>query len=66
MLTCPAALGSRVQMLEDATEHVPEVLQRVKPEYLKRAYKLQAWDGTEDFLAQVCCCHSVVCVLEPV
>ena len=31
----PAAQGVvRVENLEDATEHVPMVLQRVKPEYL--------------------------------
>lgn len=38
---------------EDATEHVGEVLERVKPEYLRRAYKLQSWSDAEDFLAQV-------------
>ena len=38
---------------EDATEHVDEVLERVKPEYLRRAYKLKAWANAEDFLAQV-------------
>lgn len=38
---------------EDATEHVGEVLERVKPEYLRRAYKLQSWEDAEDFLAQV-------------
>eukprot|EP00887_Chlorella_sp_A99_P002078 scaffold21.g2078.t1 len=43
----------RVERMEDATEHVGEVLARVKPEYLRRAYKLAAWDGPEDFLAQV-------------
>ena len=49
---------------EDATEHVGEVLERVKPEYLRRAYKLQAWEDAEDFLAQVArntgeCCWAV-------
>ena len=29
-----------------------EVLSRVKPEYLRRAYKLAAWADAEDFLAQ--------------
>lgn len=38
---------------EDATEHVDQVLVRVKPEYLRRAYKLSEWSDTEDFLAQV-------------
>lgn len=29
------------------------MLERVKPEYLRRAYKLTAWTDPEDFLAQV-------------
>ncbi|PNH08829.1 Nucleolar GTP-binding protein 2 [Tetrabaena socialis] len=43
----------RVENLEDATHHVDPVLQRVKPEYLKRAYKIKEWTDTEDFLAQL-------------
>ena len=43
----------RVESLEDATEHVAEVLQRVKPQYLRRAYKLSSWENAEDFLEQV-------------
>ncbi|GAB4818770.1 hypothetical protein N2152v2_005816 [Parachlorella kessleri] len=38
---------------EDATEHVPMVLSRVKPEYLRRAYKIASWADHEDFLAQL-------------
>ncbi|GLI67162.1 hypothetical protein VaNZ11_011375 [Volvox africanus] len=43
----------RVENLEDATHHVDPVLTRVKPEYLKRAYKIKEWADTEDFLAQL-------------
>lgn len=43
----------RVESLEDATEHIAEVIDRVKPEYLRRAYKLAGWTGAEDFLEQV-------------
>ncbi|GIM05189.1 hypothetical protein Vretimale_9632 [Volvox reticuliferus] len=43
----------RVENLEDATHHVDPVLSRVKPEYLKRAYKIKGWTDTEDFLAQL-------------
>ncbi|KAL4452383.1 hypothetical protein ABPG75_008045 [Micractinium tetrahymenae] len=43
----------RVENLEDATEHVGEVLERVKPEYLRRAYKVKSWGDAEDFLGQV-------------
>ena len=30
-----------------------QVLERVKPEYLRRAYKVKAWQDAEDFLGQV-------------
>lgn len=43
----------RVENLEDATEHIDDVLRRVKPEYLRRAYRLTSWTSSEDFLAQV-------------
>ncbi|GLC34322.1 Nuclear/nucleolar GTPase 2 [Pleodorina starrii] len=43
----------RVENLEDATHHVDPVLTRVKPEYLKRAYKIKEWKDTEDFLTQL-------------
>ncbi|KAG2491941.1 hypothetical protein HYH03_009674 [Edaphochlamys debaryana] len=43
----------RVENLEDATHHVDPVLKRVKPDYLKRAYKIKEWKDTEDFLTQL-------------
>ena len=43
----------RVESLEDATEHVAQVIERVKPEYLRRAYKLAGWTDADDFLEQV-------------
>lgn len=33
----------RVTNLEDASEHIGEVLSRVKKEHLKRAYKVSDW-----------------------
>lgn len=33
----------RVTNLEDATEHIGEVLKRVKKEHLERAYKIKDW-----------------------
>eukprot|EP00250_Pteridium_aquilinum_P024420 c29055_g1_i1 orf=442-2277(-) len=44
----------RVENLEDATEHIGEVLSRVKKEYLTRAYKVKQWNDDEDFLIQLC------------
>uniref|UniRef100_A0A1D1YFX1 Nuclear/nucleolar GTPase 2 n=1 Tax=Anthurium amnicola TaxID=1678845 RepID=A0A1D1YFX1_9ARAE len=43
-----------VSNLEDASEHIGEVLRRVKKEHLQRAYKIQAWVDDNDFLVQLC------------
>lgn len=42
----------RVENLENAEEHIPAILQRVKKDYLVRAYNISKWDDHEDFLAQ--------------
>lgn len=44
----------RVTNLHDATEHIGEVLQRVKKEHLTRAYKIKEWEDENDFLVQLC------------
>ncbi|XXG43167.1 hypothetical protein AAC387_Pa01g3269 [Persea americana] len=44
----------RVANLEDASEHIGEVLKRVKKEHLQRAYKIQEWDDENDFLVKLC------------
>ncbi|XP_062090637.1 nuclear/nucleolar GTPase 2 [Humulus lupulus] len=44
----------RVTNLEDASEHIGEVLTRVKKEHLKRAYKIKDWEDDNDFLVQLC------------
>jgi nuclear GTP-binding protein len=36
-------LQVRVTNLHDATEHIGEVLKRVKKEHLRRAYKIKEW-----------------------
>lgn len=38
---------------EDAPDHIPEVLARVAPKYLTRAYKVASWTDAEDFLEQL-------------
>jgi len=43
----------RVANLADAAEHVSQVLERVKPEYLRRAYKLESWTDSTDFLTKL-------------
>ncbi|KAJ4839665.1 Nuclear/nucleolar GTPase 2 [Turnera subulata] len=44
----------RVTNLHDASEHIGEVLKRVKKEHLQRAYKINDWDDDNDFLVQLC------------
>ncbi|KAM0997766.1 hypothetical protein COP2_007847 [Malus domestica] len=44
----------RVTNLQDATEHIGEVLKRVKKIHLKRAYKIENWEDDNDFLCQLC------------
>lgn len=44
----------RVTNLPDASEHISEVLNRVKKEHLERAYKIKNWVDEYDFLQQLC------------
>ncbi|WOL15421.1 nuclear/nucleolar GTPase 2 [Canna indica] len=44
----------RVTNLEDASEHIGEVLKRVKKEHLQRAYMIDDWADENDFLEQLC------------
>ncbi|EYU44894.1 hypothetical protein ABFS82_13G077900 [Erythranthe guttata] len=44
----------RVTNLHDATEHIGEVLKRVKKKHLLRAYKISEWVDEYDFLLQLC------------
>ena len=43
----------RISNLDDASEHIPDVIARVKPEYLRRAYKVPSWSDPDDFLRQI-------------
>nr|XP_029118145.1 nuclear/nucleolar GTPase 2 [Elaeis guineensis] len=44
----------RVTNLEDASEHIGEVLKCVKKEHLQRAYKIEDWVDENDYLVQLC------------
>ncbi|XP_065863208.1 nuclear/nucleolar GTPase 2-like [Euphorbia lathyris] len=44
----------RVTNLHDASEHIGEVLKRVKKAHLQRAYKIKDWVDDNDFLFQLC------------
>ncbi len=43
----------RVERLEDATEHIPAVLARVKRNYLVQAYRVSEWKSCGDFLEKL-------------
>ncbi|KYR01801.1 putative GTP-binding protein [Tieghemostelium lacteum] len=43
----------RVENLEDATEYIPEVLNRIKKDYLVKTYNIADWKDHEDFLSQM-------------
>jgi nuclear GTP-binding protein len=43
----------RTENLEDATEHVAEILRRVKKEYVQRHYRIIQWKDHYDFLDQL-------------
>lgn len=44
----------RVANLQDAAEHIGEVLKRVKKEHLERAYNIKEWEDENDFLVKLC------------
>ena len=43
----------RVENLKVPEEHIPEILRRVRKEYLQRTYELRDWTEYIDFLTQV-------------
>eukprot|EP01132_Coremiostelium_polycephalum_P010090 gene10090-12376_t len=43
----------RVENLEDATEYIPEVLKRIKKEYIVKTYGIADWVDHEDFLTKM-------------
>ncbi|XP_065062215.1 uncharacterized protein LOC135689042 [Rhopilema esculentum] len=43
----------RVENLENPSDHIDEVLKRIKPEYLARIYKVTSYADVTDFLEQV-------------
>ena len=43
----------RVENVRDPEDHIPTVLERVKPEYLTKTYKISDWTDPEDFLKKL-------------
>ncbi|KFM70637.1 Nucleolar GTP-binding protein 2, partial [Stegodyphus mimosarum] len=42
----------RVENIQTPEDHIPEVLERVKKEYLQKTYKVESWADPVDFLEQ--------------
>ncbi|RWS25131.1 nucleolar GTP-binding protein 2-like protein [Leptotrombidium deliense] len=40
----------RVENIKDPEDHIPTVLDRVKPEYLSKTYKIEGWSSPTEFL----------------
>ncbi|XP_003743977.1 nucleolar GTP-binding protein 2 [Galendromus occidentalis] len=43
----------RVENIKDPEDHIPEVLNRVKYDYLKKTYKIEDWSDPTDFLEKI-------------
>ncbi len=43
----------RVELVEDPSAYIQAALDRVRPEYMGRTYKVDKWEGAADFLEQV-------------
>lgn len=39
--------------MKDPELHVTAVLDRVRPDYITRAYQIESWSDTDDFLTQL-------------
>ncbi|MCL4131885.1 UNVERIFIED_CONTAM: hypothetical protein GTU68_037640, partial [Idotea baltica] len=44
----------RTEYLSTPSDYIPEILRRVKHDYIRRTYKLKTWTTPEDFLERVC------------
>lgn len=43
----------RIENIKDPEDYIPEVLKRVKTEFLERTYKIKDWKDSEDFLIKL-------------
>jgi ribosome biogenesis GTPase A len=43
----------RVENITAPEDYIPALLERVKPEYIKRTYELESWEDHTDFLTQL-------------
>ncbi|KAM9213291.1 nucleolar GTP-binding protein 2 isoform 2-T2 [Leptosomus discolor] len=43
----------QVEKIKSPEDHISAVLERAKPEYMRRTYKIDSWEDTEDFLEKL-------------
>ncbi|OQR80400.1 nucleolar GTP-binding protein 2-like [Tropilaelaps mercedesae] len=43
----------RVENIKDPEDHIPEILNRVKHDYLKKTYRIEDWSDPNDFLEKI-------------
>ncbi|KAF9973207.1 Nucleolar GTP-binding protein 2 [Modicella reniformis] len=43
----------RVENIKQPDDYIPELLNRVRPEYIRRTYELDHWEDSVDFLTQI-------------
>ncbi|XP_063211726.1 nucleolar GTP-binding protein 2 [Chroicocephalus ridibundus] len=45
----------QVEKIKSPEDHISAVLERAKPEYIRKTYKIDNWKDTEDFLEKLAC-----------
>ncbi|NXV21453.1 NOG2 protein, partial [Cepphus grylle] len=45
----------QVEKIKSPEDHITAVLERAKPEYIRKTYKIDNWKDTEDFLEKLAC-----------
>ncbi|XP_049677167.1 nucleolar GTP-binding protein 2 isoform X1 [Accipiter gentilis] len=45
----------QVEKIKSPEDHISAVLERAKPEYIRKTYKIDSWKDTEDFLEKLAC-----------
>lgn len=51
-LTC-FILQVRVENIKSPEDYISEVLARVKPDYIRKTYRIDEWKDSEDFLEKL-------------
>ena len=44
-----------MEKIRNPEEHIGAVLERAKPEYIQKTYRIPTWNSAEDFLEKLAC-----------